>query len=76
VNPCDRDVEAFMQEVSLLGEPDQLFVCVGDKTYKALSRSLPGDSRVVKVPHYSASQCACPQGTAGGVSRDLPASVG
>jgi hypothetical protein len=42
VNPCDRDVEAFMQEVSLLGEPDQLFVCVGDKTYKALSSHYAG----------------------------------
>ena len=55
VNPGDRDVEAFMQEASLLGEPDQLFVCLGDKTYQALFRSLPADSRVVKVPHYSAA---------------------
>ena len=41
--------------MSLLGEPDQLFVCLGDKTYEALSRSLPADSPVVKVPHYSAA---------------------
>ena len=62
VNPGDRDVEAFMQEVSLLGEPDQLFVCLGDKTYNALSGSLPTDSRVVKVPHYSAANARVHKG--------------
>jgi hypothetical protein len=62
VNPGDTDVEAFMQEVSLLGEPDPLFVCLGDKTYKALSLSLPADSRVVKVPHYSASNARVHKG--------------
>ncbi|MGA7054044.1 MAG: hypothetical protein WBZ37_22790 [Mycobacterium sp.] len=49
------DVEAFTQEVSLLGEPDQLFVCLGDTANKALSRSLPMDSPVVIIPHYSAA---------------------
>lgn len=65
VNPGDRDVEAFLLEVSLLGEPDRLFVCLGDKTYQALSRSSPADSRVVKVPHYSASNARVHKGRPG-----------